>query len=93
MYWDLMRQSCLDGYRVFDFGRSREGSGSYDFKRHWGFEPAPLAYQYVLAEGQAIPNVNPSNPKLKIFIEAWKRLPLPVTRWLGPPLTRWLALD
>jgi FemAB-related protein (PEP-CTERM system-associated) len=93
MYWDLMRQSCLDGYRVFDFGRSREGSGSYDFKRHWGFEPAPLPYQYVLAEGQAIPNVNPSNPKLRIFIEAWKRLPVPVTRRLGPPLTRWLALD
>jgi FemAB-related protein (PEP-CTERM system-associated) len=93
MYWELMRQSCLDGYRVFDFGRSREGSGGYDFKRHWGFEPAPLAYQYLLSEGGAIPNVNPSNPKLRLFIETWKRLPVAVTRRLGPPLTRWLALD
>jgi FemAB-related protein (PEP-CTERM system-associated) len=93
MYWELMRKAAADGYRVFDFGRSREGSGSYDFKRHWGFEPAPLAYQYALADGEAMPNVNPSNPKLRVFIETWKRLPLPVTAWLGPPITRWLALD
>ena len=93
MYWELMRQSCVDGYRVFDFGRSREGAGSYDFKRHWGFEPVPLAYQYLLSGKIAVPNVSPSNPKFRMFIAAWKRLPVPVTRWLGPPLTRWLPLD
>jgi len=93
MYWELMRQSCIDGYAHFDFGRSREGSGSYDFKRHWGFEPEPLAYQYILSEGESVPNVSPSNPKFRIFIEAWKRLPVSVSRRLGPPLTRWLPLD
>jgi FemAB-related protein (PEP-CTERM system-associated) len=93
MYWELMRESCLVGYRVFDFGRSREGTGPYDFKRHWGFEPQPLAYQYMLVNGRGIPNVNPSNPRLQPFIEVWKRLPLPVTKWIGPALTRWLPLD
>jgi hypothetical protein len=68
-------------------------SGSYDFKPHWGFEPAPLAYQHAMASGNDIPNVSPSNPRLRMFIEAWKRLPLPVTRWLGPMLTRRLPLD
>jgi FemAB-related protein (PEP-CTERM system-associated) len=93
MYWELMRESCVAGYRFFDFGRSREGTGAYNFKRHWGFEPQPLAYQYVLANGNEIPNLNPSNPRLHLFIETWKRLPLPMTKWLGPVLTRWLPLD
>jgi FemAB-related protein (PEP-CTERM system-associated) len=93
MYWELMRESGLNGYTTFDFGRSREGSGPYNFKRHWGFKPKPLSYQYVLCNHRAIPNFSPSNPRLRVFIEAWKRLPLPVTRWLGPTLTRRLPLD
>jgi FemAB-related protein (PEP-CTERM system-associated) len=93
MYWELMRESCLAGYRQFDFGRSRTGSGSYDFKRHWGFEPQPLWYQYLLQNDGIMPNISPSNPKLQLFIRGWKRIPLGMTRWLGPPLTRWLPLD
>jgi len=93
MYWEIMREACLAGCRSFDFGRSRAGSGSYDFKRHWGFEPQPLAYQYVLRDGCSIPNISPSNPKLRLFIRGWKKLPLGMTRRLGPPLTRWLPLD
>ncbi len=93
MYWELMRESCLVGHKIFDFGRSREGTGPYDFKRHWGFEPQPLPYQYIIKNGGQIPNINPSNPRLQPFINMWKRLPLPVIRCLGPPLTRWLPLD
>lgn len=93
MYWELMREACLAGYRVFDFGRSREGSGSYDFKRHWGFEPKPLAYQYLLVNGHGIPDISPSNPRLRLFIETWKRMPLSVVKWVGPVLTRWLPVD
>jgi FemAB-related protein (PEP-CTERM system-associated) len=90
MYWELMRDACVAGYGVFDFGRSREGTGAYEFKRHWGFEPQPLAYQYILAGGSSIPDVSPSNPRLRPLIEVWKRLPLPVTKWVGPVLTRWV---
>jgi FemAB-related protein (PEP-CTERM system-associated) len=93
MYWEIMREACIAGCRSFDFGRSRVGSGSFDFKRHWGFEPQPLAYQYVLRNGNSIPNINPSNPKLQLFIRGWKQLPIGMTRRLGPPLTRWLPLD
>ena len=93
MYWETMRGSCLAGYRTFDFGRSREGAGSYNFKRHWGFEPRPLAYQYILAKDQAMPNLSPSNPRMQLFIKLWRGLPLPLTKMIGPPLTRWLPLD
>jgi FemAB-related protein (PEP-CTERM system-associated) len=90
MYWELMCHVAHAGYRVFDFGRSREGTGPYNFKRHWGFEPQPLSYQYVLLDGSAIPNVSPANPKMRLAVEAWKRAPHSLTRLLGPALTRFL---
>jgi len=90
MYWELMCHAAKTGIRVFDFGRSREGTGSYDFKRHWGFEPVPLPYQYVLLRGDALPDVSPSNPKLRLATDTWKKLPLGVTNRLGPLITRYL---
>jgi FemAB-related protein (PEP-CTERM system-associated) len=90
MYWELMCHAAQAGYRVFDFGRSREGTGAYDFKRHWGFEPVPLPYQYVLLEGGSLPDVNPSNPRFRLAVEAWKRMPLPMAKLLGPMITRYL---
>ncbi len=90
MYWELMCHAARAGCRTFDFGRSREGTGAYDFKRHWGFEPVPLPYQYVLADGESIPNLSPSNPKMHMAVQAWKRLPLPVTKVVGPRLTKYL---
>lgn len=90
MYWELMCHAARRGDRVFDFGRSREGTGPYEFKRHWGFEPAPLPYQYVLLRRSELPNLSPSNPKTRRLTETWKRLPLAVTNRVGPVLTRWL---
>jgi FemAB-related protein (PEP-CTERM system-associated) len=90
MYWELMCHAADAGYRVFDFGRSREGTGSYDFKRHWGFEPVPLPYQYVMLKGGRLPDLSPSNPRLRVATDVWKRLPLAVTNALGPVLTRYL---
>jgi FemAB-related protein (PEP-CTERM system-associated) len=90
MYWELMRHAADAGYRVFDFGRSRVGTGSYDFKRHWGFEPRPLPYQYLLVRSRSLPSLNPSNPKFRWAIEAWKRMPLELTKLIGPCLTRYL---
>lgn len=90
MYWELTCHAARAGSRTFDFGRSREGTGAYNFKRHWGFEPVPLPYQYVLSEGSRMPDVSPSNRKLGLAVRAWKRLPLPLTKVVGPRLTRYL---
>ncbi|SHG03288.1 FemAB-related protein, PEP-CTERM system-associated [Desulfacinum infernum DSM 9756] len=91
MYWELMRRACLAGFRRFDFGRSKKGTGSYAFKKHWGFEPEPLAYQYVLHRASAMPDMSPANPRYRFLIEAWRRLPHGATRLLGPPVARHLA--
>ncbi len=88
MYWELMRRSAERGIRVFDYGRSKVGSGSYSFKKNWGFEPVPLPYRYRLVNAHYLPNVSPSNPKYRLMIEAWRRLPLSVANRLGPILAR-----
>jgi FemAB-related protein (PEP-CTERM system-associated) len=90
-YWELMRRACERGFRVFDYGRSKRGTGSFDFKKNWGFEPAPLAYEYALRRGDRIPEVNPLNPKYRAFIALWRRLPLPIANRLGPLLARGLG--
>jgi FemAB-related protein (PEP-CTERM system-associated) len=91
MYWEVMRRACEQGVRLFDFGRSKRGTGSFDFKRNWGFEPEPMSYEYHLVRSSQVPDINPLNPKYRLFIEGWKRLPLPLSRLLGPWLSRSLG--
>ncbi len=87
-YWELMRRACARGTKVFDYGRSKQGTGSYAFKKNWGFEPKPLFYEYRLYKRDSIPQNNPSNAKYKLFIEAWRRMPIGVANWLGPHIVR-----
>jgi FemAB-related protein (PEP-CTERM system-associated) len=87
-YWELMRRSCARGLKVFDYGRSKVGAGSYSFKKNWGFEPTPLNYEYRLYKRDAIPQNNPNNPKYKLMIATWRRLPLWVANRLGPLIVR-----
>ncbi len=88
MYWEVMRRACERGCRMFDFGRSKIGTGAHAFKRNWGFEPTLLVYQYRLAAGCRIPDLNPLNPKFRLFVAAWKRLPLPLANRLGPSIIK-----
>lgn len=91
MYWTLMRRAVARGAGVFDFGRSKFGTGSFNYKVFWGFKPEPLHYQYHLVRSKEIPNINPLNPKYRMFVETWKRLPLPVANLIGPPIARQLG--
>ncbi len=91
MYWAVMQRAVERGARVFDFGRSKQDTGSYHFKKHWGFEPQPLPYAYHLVRATEVPNVSPTNAKYRVFIKAWQRLPLRVSCALGPWLARSLG--
>ncbi len=90
-YWELMRRSCARGLKVFDYGRSKQGTGSYSFKKNWGFEPTPLHYEYCLYERDSVPQNNPNNAKYKLLIEAWRRMPIGLANWLGPYIVRSLG--
>ncbi len=90
-YWELMRRACERGCRVFDYGRSKRSTGSFDFKKNWGFEPEPLHYEHVLLRCDRIPENNPLNPKYRAFIALWRRLPVPIANRLGPFIVRGLG--
>ncbi len=90
-YWELMRRACERGVRVFDYGRSKRGTGPFDFKKNWGFEPAPLAYEYCLYRRDSIPENNPLNLKYRALIALWRWLPVPVANFLGPHLVKSLG--
>jgi serine/alanine adding enzyme len=87
LYWQMLR-SCIErGARMFDFGRSTPGEGTFHFKKQWGAEPRELVWEYWTAAG-ALPDVSPKNPKYSLAIRAWQRLPVPVATALGPFVVR-----
>lgn len=88
MYWEVMRRAAARGCTGFDFGRSKAGTGSFAFKKNWGFTATPLQHRFRLAQGASVPDHNPLNPKYRLMIAAWKRLPLPVANLLGPYVVR-----
>lgn len=89
MYWEVMRRAVEKGVRIFDYGRSKIGTGSYGFKKNWGFTPEPLYYEFHLVKVDSLPDINPLNPKYRAFIAAWKHLPIPISQMIGP----WLSKD
>ncbi len=91
VYWDLMDRAAGRGIGHFDFGRSKIGTGAADYKKHWGFEGVPLAYQYHLIRAAAMPDVNPNNPKYARFVKVWQAMPFGLTKRLGPYLARQLG--
>ena len=87
-YWALMQRACARGLKVFDYGRSKQGTGSYAFKKNWGFEPAPLHYEHQLYKRDAVPQNNPSNAKYQLLIKTWRRMPIGLANRLGPLIVR-----
>ena len=90
LYWQMLSHACSQGCRVFDFGRSSHDSATYRFKKQWGAEPLQLHWSYWLASGGELPRLNPDNPKYRLAIAAWQRLPLWVTQLIGPRLVKYL---
>jgi FemAB-related protein (PEP-CTERM system-associated) len=90
-YWSLMRHALSRGCDRFDFGRSKAGTGSYQFKRLWGFEPQVLQYEFPYLPSGCVPQNNPVNPKYKAAIATWRRLPRAVVDRLGPMLVAGLG--
>jgi FemAB-related protein (PEP-CTERM system-associated) len=88
MYWSVMKRAAARGIRLFDYGRSKVGTGPYSFKKNWGFEPQPLHYEYYLVKAKEMPNVSPTNPKYSLMINVWRRMPLGLSRLLGPLIAR-----
>jgi FemAB-related protein (PEP-CTERM system-associated) len=90
MYWSLIGQSCREGYRVFDFGRSKRGTGSFHFKSSWSMQMSELPYRFHLVRAREVPHLSPVDSKFQLAVAAWKRLPFSWTKVLGPKVIRWV---
>lgn len=88
LYWRIIEHAIASGMATLDFGRSTPGEGTFQFKEQWGARPSPLHWEYVMADDAPLPDLTTRNPRFQAAIAAWKRLPVPVTRWLGPQLVR-----
>jgi FemAB-related protein (PEP-CTERM system-associated) len=84
LYWEIIRWGCEQGYRRLDFGRSSPQSGTYHFKKQWGTIEEPLHWQYLSRkQGQAaMPHAD--DPRYQWLMQAWRRLPLALTKVVGP---------
>jgi FemAB-related protein (PEP-CTERM system-associated) len=91
MYYELMLHARRRGCSAFDFGRSKTGSGAFDFKKNWGFEPEPLGYAAWTAPGESPRDADPTSARHAAQIALWKRLPLPLANTLGPWIARGLG--
>ncbi len=87
MYHQLLQRAIMRGSVIFDFGRSSEGSGTWQFKKQWGAQPQPTVWQYHLRHGD-LDTVRPDNPRYRRRITAWRKLPVWVTRLVGPSIVR-----
>ena len=90
LYWECLRLAIDGGFSLFDFGRCSRDSGTYRFKKQWGAQEQPLYWHYWLRDGGEPPRLNPDNPKYRMAIAAWRKLPLRVTTLLGPHIVKYL---
>jgi FemAB-related protein (PEP-CTERM system-associated) len=88
LYWSCLEFACIHGFHVFDFGRSTVGEGTHRFKEQWGAVQHPMFWHYWMAEEGDMPEINPSNPKYRLAIGMWKKLPVSLTNLLGPRIVR-----
>jgi FemAB-related protein (PEP-CTERM system-associated) len=88
--WSILRFAGDRGYRIFDFGRSTIGSGPHNYKLQWGSQEVPLYWDYWSPKNNGEPGLGRANPKYDIFMRLWRKLPLRLTKLLGPSIVRCL---
>ncbi len=91
LYWTMLEFAIERGCGVFDFGRSTPDAGTHRFKQQWNATDFPLHWEYVLLKRASVPDHGTSNGKMRLFIEAWKRLPVSVATAVGPAIARHIS--
>ena len=92
LYLRMLEYACDSGYRVFDFGRSTAGEGTYKFKEQWGAAPAPLYWYYFSLDGKSLDPESSGTERFRKAARYWKKLPLIVTKVIGPSIRKHISL-
>lgn len=88
LYWEMIKAACEDGYECFHLGRTSVDSGGEAFKKKWLADSEQLYWHYYLPAGGEVPQLNVDNPKYALAINAWRKMPLGLTRLIGPPIAK-----
>ncbi len=88
LYWEVLQFAISRKFKAFDFGRSSKDAGTYKFKKQWGAQGKNSYWHYWLNEGVEMPSLNPNNPKYKLVIAIWKKLPIFITKIIGPGIVK-----
>jgi len=91
LYWRMLEHAVERGCTAFDFGRSTVGEGTYRFKKQWGAHPQTLHW-YRTPDASREGEEPDSSRKKELFIAAWQKMPLCLTRCIGPLLRRQISL-
>ena len=85
--WEMMKESIRRGATDFSFGRSTPDSSTHHFKQQWGGADVVLPWG---TWGRRTAPPNPNSAKYRVARSVWSRLPLPVSRRLGPVLSPYI---
>ena len=92
LYWTMQEYACDNGFKYFDFGRSSPDEGTYKFKKQWGAKPFPLHWQYISLNGKSIGAQASKKSEFEKAIQYWQKLPVPVTKIIGPMIRKHIGL-
>ncbi|QTA79099.1 FemAB family PEP-CTERM system-associated protein [Desulfonema limicola] len=92
LYWTMLDYACDNGYNYFDFGRSSPGEGTYKFKQQWGARPIALNWQYIVLKNETKNLSSDDKSRFDQAIEYWKKLPVCLTKIIGPVIRKNIGL-
>ena len=93
LYWSLLANVTDNGQRIFDFGRSSFGEGTYKFKTQWGAVPYALHWHDgATPELAAAVETGPPGTVRQLAETIWPRLPLGLTVSMGSAIRRYISL-
>ena len=79
-----MRRACARGCRIFDFGRSKQGTGSLRLQEELGLRADAAALRVQAVRATRCRTTIRSIPKYQLLIKMWQKLPLALANFLGP---------
>jgi FemAB-related protein (PEP-CTERM system-associated) len=88
LYWSLIKSYCERGCDRLHMGRSTVGSQGQAYKSRWKAVPHQLYWEYLLARDSELPDMSVDNPKYRLAINAWRKLPVRATQMVGPYLAK-----
>lgn len=92
LYWAMLEYASDHEFCYFDFGRSSPDEGTYKFKLQWGANPEPLYWYYLSLNGESMHGEADEKSRYEHYIHYWQKLPVSVTKILGPKIRKYIGL-